>query len=352
MNIDIKKMSELEKLIDLDQKILITDEDVELYFNCFELMVVIRETERKLAEKRKSGVICGPVHLAAGQEAISVGVSKNLRKSDHVFSAHRSHAHLLALDSNPRKLFSEILGRKTGFSNGHGGSMHLFSGSNGFQGSVPIVAGTVPLAVGAGLASKLKGDGAIGVAYFGDGAMEEGVVHESLNAASILRLPVLFVCENNLFSSHLHISERQPSWLNSRFAYANLVKAEIVDGNNIKAVLDKAQILIDFIRKTGRPAFLEAFTYRHYGHVDWREDIDVGVGRSNEDLQLWRGRDPILRLKTTLGEKDNFERINMIVERVQENVENAWSLAEKDPPLNPDQLLNHVFSKVTSQNVK
>lgn len=352
MNIEIKELSELEKLIDLDKKILISDEDVDLYFHCFELMVVIRETERKLAEKRKSGMIRGPVHLAAGQEAISVGISKNLCKSDHVFSAHRSHAHLLALDPNPRKLFSEVLGRKTGYSNGYGGSMHLFSGANGFRGSVPIVAGTVPLAVGAGLASKLKGDGAIGVAYFGDGAMEEGVVHESLNAASTLKLPVLFVCENNLFSSHLHISERQPSWLNSRFAHANLVKAEIVDGNNISAVLDKAHKLIDFIRKTGRPAFLEAFTYRHYGHVDWREDIDVGVGRSSEDLMLWKGRDPILRLQAALGERDDFERINMIVERVQENVENAWSSAEKDPLLDPDQLLNHVFSKVISQHVK
>ena len=169
------------------------------------LMLLIRLVEQRIADERKDGVIGGPVHLSSGQEAIAVGISTHLSNKDYVFSAHRSHAHLLALDQDLRKLFAEILGKSTGSSRGMGGSMHLWSGSTGFHGSVPIVAGTVSLAVGAGLASRLRNQDSIAVTFFGDGAMEEGVVHESLNLAKKLGSPTLCVCENNFFSSHMHI---------------------------------------------------------------------------------------------------------------------------------------------------
>ena len=161
-------------------------------------MVSIRSVEEHLAAMRRDGMIGGPVHLGIGQEAIAVGVSQYLRSSDMVFGTHRSHTHILALGSSIHGLFAEVLGKVTGLSKGMGGSMHLWDGPRGFSGSVPIVGGTVPLAVGAGLASKLKGSDEVGVCYLGDGATEEGVVQESMNQIVILEFLVLEKMQNNV----------------------------------------------------------------------------------------------------------------------------------------------------------
>jgi pyruvate dehydrogenase E1 component alpha subunit len=331
-----------EEIFDLPIKL--EDVELEMYLGLYRKLITIREIENLLASQRKAGLIGGPVHLAAGQEAIAVGISTWLKKTDHIFSAHRSHAHLLALNSDPYRLFAEVLGRTTGLSRGFGGSMHLWDGKSGFRGSVPIVAGTIPLAVGAGLSAKLLKGKSIGVSYFGDGAIEEGVVHEALNFASKMEIPVLFVCENNFFSSHLHIKERQPSIFNSRFAHAHQIKTSLVDGNNIKQIQESAGNLIEFIRETGKPAFIEAFTYRLFGHVDWREDIDVGVGRSIEDLKKWKNRDPILRLEKAFGENEMIllQLISMKKE-VMEEIKVAWSKAEKDENPPADELLAYVY---------
>ena len=312
-----------------------------------ESMQLIRSAELKIAEMRRVGVIGGPVHLGAGQEAIAVGISKFLQKSDRVFSAHRSHAHLLALGSDPRKLFAEVLGRATGFSKGMGGSMHLWDQPNGFYGSVPIVAGTVPLAVGAGLAAKMQNTKDIAVAYFGDGAAEEGVVHESMNVARQLNIPVLFVCENNLFSSHMHISQRQPLNSIARFAKANDIPYKVVDGNNLISVEDAASELISHARVGKGPVFIEAITYRHFGHVDWRDDIDVGVNRSPQDLSLWKSRDPIMRLisallKSEICKKTEIEELTV---KISAQIELLWETAIGDPLPSKDLLLTTVYSK-------
>ncbi len=311
------------------------------------MMLKIRIVEIKLAQMRKSGLIGGPVHLGAGQEAIAVGISKYLRKSDRIFSGHRSHAHLLALGTEPRKLFAEVLGKQNGLTKGMGGSMHLWDGPNGFYGSVPIVAGTVPLAVGAALASKLQGKGDISVAYFGDGAIEEGVVHESLNLARQLQVPMLFVCENNLFSSHMHISQRQPLTSVARFALANDIQCEVIDGNNIVSVEESSEKMIDIARTKHLPVFIEAITYRHYGHVDWREDIDVGVNRSSEDLILWKSRDPIYRLETALISngllvKDEFEQMKL---QISNQIDTDWELAIQDPQAETSSLFSDVYKR-------
>jgi pyruvate dehydrogenase E1 component alpha subunit len=311
------------------------------------IMLKIRIVENKLAYMRKNGLIGGPVHLGAGQEAIAVGISKHLRKSDRIFSGHRSHAHLLALGTDPRKLFAEVLGKHSGLTKGMGGSMHLWDGPNGFYGSVPIVAGTVPLAVGAAIASKLQGKGDISVAYFGDGAIEEGVVHESLNLARQLQVPILFVCENNLFSSHMHISQRQPITSVARFAFANDIQFEVIDGNNIVSVEESAKKLIQVARTDNLPVFIEAFTYRHYGHVDWREDIDVGVNRSSDDLNLWKTRDPIIRLESALieaGLLTNSE-LDQIKLEINNQINNDWELAEKDPEPEITSILSDVYRR-------
>jgi pyruvate dehydrogenase E1 component alpha subunit len=311
-------------------------------------MIRIRQAEIKIAEMRKEGHIGGPVHLGAGQEAVAVGISSHLRKSDRIFSAHRSHAHLLALGSDVRKLFAELLGKSTGLTHGMGGSMHLWDQPNGFYGSVPIVAGTVPLAVGAGLAAKMQKTGDIAVAYFGDGAAEEGVVQESLNLASQLGVPILFVCENNFFSSHMHISQRQPIHSVARFADANNIVNEVVDGNNVIAVGEAASKLIAGSRKNNVPAFLEVVTFRHYGHVDWREDIDVGVNRSASEVKKWKSRDPIERLKSALVKNSllNQDDLKNIYQNIDSEIENAWSTAVSDPFPETEDLLRTVYKEV------
>jgi len=308
-------------------------------------MILIRLAEKKIAQNREAGLIGGPVHLAAGQESIAVGVSLSLNQSDMVFGTHRSHSHILALGTPVVSLFAEVLGRSTGLSKGMGGSMHLLDKSIGFHGSVPIVAGTVPIAAGAALASKLRQLDYVAVSYLGDGAVEEGVVHETLNLASVLKVPLLFVVENNLFSSHMHISQRQPLSTTTRFALANNIRHELVDGNNVLEVARSAKRLIQSCRDGNGPAFLEAVTHRQYGHVDWRTDIDVGINRSSTDIALWLRRDPILRLSRTLIDLNLLteEELSEINSRISGTIDDDWEHALMDPYPPADQLLSAVY---------
>jgi TPP-dependent pyruvate/acetoin dehydrogenase alpha subunit len=315
--------------------------------NFLKKMIYIRAVEQKVADLRRDGLIGGPVHLCIGQEAVPTGISSSLHKTDSIYGAHRSHGHLLALDTDLRKFFAELLGKSTGLSKGMGGSMHLIDKSVGFQGSVPIVAGTVSLAVGNGLAFKIKKSKNISLAYLGDGAVEEGVVHEALNFAKVHEIPILFVVENNFFSSHLHISLRQSCSSVSRFANAHEIKSAVVDGNNVMDMSQTAEQMISNIRETSEPAFIEAITYRLIGHVDWRVDIDVGVERSEKDLKLWKQRDPIKRLKEglinfgTITEKD----YQVMLSETDVVIQKALNQASEDSEPISDTTLDVVFSK-------
>lgn len=308
------------------------------------MMLTIRAAEEKIADGVTSGKIKCPCHLGIGQEAVAVGVSVYLRSTDRVFGAHRSHSHYLALGGDVFGLFAEVLGRVTGCSKGMGGSMHLYDGAHGFMGSVPIVSATIPIAVGAALASKMDGKGDIAVGYFGDGAAEEGVFHESLNLAANLNLPMLFVCENNLFASHLHIRLRQPDDSIARFAKAHCINAKTVDGNDVVAIAEVTQEMIDRARAGGGPSFLEAVTYRWRGHVGPSEDIDVGVQR-NQDLGRWKGRDPVRRLASGLEKSGIFppEAFSKLREEVDTLIENAWLRAEESPYPDTSALLGLVY---------
>jgi pyruvate dehydrogenase E1 component alpha subunit len=328
------------------EPIEITAEDPEFLRSQLGKMLRIRMVEQQLARARKDGIIGGPVHLGVGQEAVAVGVSACLRSSDRVFGAHRSHSHVLALGSEIHALFAEVLGRDTGLSRGMGGSMHLWDGPRGFYGSVPIVAGTVPLAVGAALAAKLQGVDDVGVSYLGDGAVEEGSVQESLNLARVLGAPILFVVENNFFSSHMHIRLRQPSNATARFAQAHDIPFSIVDGNDVVAVNKEARQLVERARAGKGPGFLEAVTHRWLGHVDWREDVDVGVNRSVKELQTWRGRDPIRRLAAALEQAGAWTpaRHTKLIEELDAEIQLAWDRAMTDPWPKPEALLDRVYA--------
>ena len=343
MKNDLKELSNPEKYYDL---ILIDNQDASALKNILSTMLLIRKTEQQLALGRKNGLIGGPVHLGVGQEAIAVGISQNLRKTDRVFSAHRSHSHLLALNPNCYKLFAEVLGKNTGFSKGMGGSMHLYDQPSGFYGSVPIVAGTVSLAVGAAMAAKMQKTNDIGVAYIGDGAVEEGVVHESFNLAKIQKAPMLFVIENNLFASHMHISLRQPSNMISRFAIANDIPYKLVDGNDVVSVAKASKELIDDMRAGKGPGFIELVTYRWYGHVDWRDDVDVGVDRALDDIENWKARDPILRLSKSMIKAKiwSMEQEEDLNNKFDKEIQIAWERAMNDPYPPSDATLKYVYS--------
>ena len=311
----------------------------------YELMLTIRKVEERIGQAVTHGDVRCPAHLAIGQEAIAVGVSAHLRTTDRVFGAHRSHGHFLALGASVHSLFAEILGRSTGASHGMGGSMHLWADNHGFAGSVPIVAGTVPLAVGAALAAKMDGGDDVAVVYLGDGAFEEGVVHESLNLASVMKLPVLFVAENNLFASHLHIDQRQPSDKLSRFALASGIANSLVDGNDVVQVSLHAQALVKQCRSARVPGFLEAVTYRWRGHVGPGEDQDVGVDRK-VDLLNWKRRDPLSRLAAALMAQTSVTQrdIDQIDATVKVVIDTAWDQAAADPQAKKEQLFDHVYA--------
>lgn len=309
------------------------------------MMITIRVVEEVVAELVISQEAKCPCHLGIGQEAIAVGVSKLLKNTDHVFGGHRSHAHYLAVGGDVFRLFSEILGRVTGCSKGMGGSMHLFAGDKGFKGALPIVGGTTPIAMGAGLAAKMDGKGDVAVSYFGDGAVEGGVVQESLNLASVLNLPVLFVCENNLYSSHLDIQLRQSSDRVSRFADAHKIEARVVDGNDVIAVSNASEELLQIARSGNGAGFLEAVTYRWRGHVGPDENIDVGVRRKNEDLVAWKKRDPIRRLVDGMTEEKFIEKgeFEIIEDEIRASVIKAKDQALEAPYPEQSALLDLVY---------
>jgi len=309
------------------------------------LLYIIRSCEQYIADGRENGLVHGPVHLGIGQEAVAVGVSASLRNSDFVFGNHRSHGHLLALDPDPFRLFSEVLARSSGFSRGSGGSMHLTSPTTGFHGSVPIVAATIPLAVGAALRNKLVNSSDIAVAYFGDGATEEGIFHESLNLASTLSLPVLFVLENNFYSSHLHISQRQPDLPMTRYADAHGIKYRSVNGNDYMNVKDVSSRLISHMRSSPHPVLLECQTYRWLGHVDWRSDVDVGVTRSKYELAQWKSRDCISHLKSFIQTcwPESMSSLVSLENQIKSDVNDAWHRALSSPTPDISTLLAHTY---------
>lgn len=308
-------------------------------------MLFIRLAEEAVADLCLSGEAKCPCHLSIGQEAVAVGLSRHLSARDRVFGGHRSHAHYLALGADLTAMLAEILGRSTGASKGMGGSMHLFAPDHGFHGSVPIVGGTIPIAAGAALAAKMDGNGDVAVCYFGDGACEEGVLHETLNMASVMKLPCIFVCENNLYSSHLDIGLRQPADSVARFASANLLRHKVVDGNDVVAVASAADELITAARRGEGAGFLEAVTFRWRGHVGPNEDIDVGVRRSVEEIASWKRRDPIERLRLALRQdrKQHDAALSAMRDAVSSEIVEAMQGARAAPFPNREALLDCVY---------
>jgi TPP-dependent pyruvate/acetoin dehydrogenase alpha subunit len=300
-------------------------------------MLRIRKAEEAIARMSESGEARCPCHLSIGQEAIAAGVCAALTPGDTIWGGHRSHGHYLAQGGSLEGLFAEVLGKTTGCAGGRGGSMHLIAPEQGVPGTVPIVAGTVPLAAGAALAYKLRGEARVAVTFFGDGALEEGSVHETLNLAALYRLPLIFVCENNLYSSHLHWSERRVADNLDQAGTLHSIPGGRIDGNDVEAVYDAARTAVARARSGGGPAFLECRTFRWRGHVGASSDEDVGVRRRGE-LAEWLERDPIRRAEERLS------AMNLAPHRaeIEIEIERALDAARTAPAPDPQRHGDHV----------
>jgi len=321
--------------------------DRNLLSTLYRSMLRIRITEEKTAALLEKGEIRCPTHLYTGQEAIAVGICAALDRQDYIFGAHRSHGHYLAKGGDLRALMAELYGKSTGCAGGRGGSMHLVAPEIGLLGTVPLVAATIPIAVGAALACKLRGDRRVSVSFFGDGATEEGHFHESLNLASLNKLPVLFVCENNFYSSHMHISERRVEANLYRFGDTHGMPGILLDGNDVVVVYQAAVEAIERARCGEGPTLLECRTYRWRGHVGPSMDLDVGVKRTNE-LQKWLAKDPVGRARTRLQEMGlaTSELEKMEMEAALE-FESAVEYARRSPFPERTDLMDHVFTAET-----
>lgn len=294
-------------------------------------MVRIRRFEERLAEMVEAKEVGTPCHLYIGQEAIATGVCAALQTKDFVWGGHRSHGHYLAKGGDMRLMMAEIFGKETGCSKGRGGSMHLIAKEVGILGTVPLVAATIPLSIGTALASKMKKDGAISVCFFGDGATEEGHFHESMNLAAVYRLPVIFVCENNFYASHMSLLERRAADNIRLSAEAHGIPGIVVDGNDAEAVYKAAAEAADLARKSCGPTLLECRTYRWRGHVGHDWNYDVGVLRKDE-LKEWLPKDPVARARNRLLDASISEKELVELEAAIEGEISAAIMFARESP--------------------
>ena len=294
-------------------------------------MLRIRMVEEEIAARypiEEQQMRC-PVHLSIGQEAIAVGVSSVLRPDDQVVSNHRCHAHYLAKGGSLEAMLAELYGKAAGCCGGRGGSMHLFDTEAGVLLSLPVVSSSIPIGVGAALAFKQRGGDGICVVYLGDASVEEGVFHESANFAAVREIPVVFVCENNLYSVYTHLSERQPSRPLVEMGRAHGLPSCHLDGNDVDAVARASAEAVDLARRGGGPSFILADTYRWREHCGPFYDNDLGY-RSEAEFEAWRARDPVARLRRRLNDEGKLDAAGEaeLAGALEREIADAFAFAE------------------------
>ena len=298
----------------------------------------IRFVEEKIAEVYPEKQIRCPTHLCTGQEAVPAGVCSALSVIDHVMSTHRAHGHYLAKGGDLKKMLAEIYGKKTGCSAGIGGSQHLIDVNVNFFGSTPIVGGTIPVATGLSWAAKLSGDPYVTAVFFGEGATEEGVFHESINFACLHKLPMIFVCENNLYSVYTPLKERQPNRKIADIAKAHGLIVDTGDGNNVFEVYSKTKEAVRKTRAGEGPYFLEFSTYRWREHCGPNFDNNIGY-RTEEEFLSWQIKDPVqiiekYALENCFIKQTELEDIKLCIVR---EIKSALEFAKNSP--SPDNIL-------------
>lgn len=301
--------------------------------------------EEAIAERYAEQEMRCPVHLSIGQEATAVGVCHALLHSDRVFSTHRCHAHYLAMDGDLKAMLAEIYGKAAGCIGGRGGSMHLTDPAKGLIASVPIVASSIPLAVGAALADQIDGNKNVSVAFFGDASVEEGVFHESANFASLRKLPVLFICENNLYSVYTPLNDRQPPRQITELARAHGMSFASADGNDVAAVFKATQEAVARARRGDGPTFLLFDTYRWREHCGPGFDNHIGY-RTEAEYETWRARCPIEASRVKL------QGLNLLTPAEEEammaafkrEIDMAFEFAKAAPLPEPSWATAHVYA--------
>jgi len=293
-------------------------------------MYRIRAVEEEIARRYPEGMMRCPVHLSIGQEAVPAAFAESVRATDFAVSTHRGHAHYLAKGGSLNAMIAEIYGKASGCANGKGGSMHLIDLGVNFMGTSAIVGNSIPIGVGLALSAQLKGTDQISCIFLGDGAIEEGAFYESVNFAAVRKLPVLFICENNLYSVYSPLSVRHPKGRSiAKMVEAMGAQVAEGDGNDALAIHQLMQYATDKVRAGGGPCFLEFFTYRWREHCGPNYDNDIGY-RTQEEFLDWQSREPISRLEKTLCQTDPAV-MDEIRTEVNTEVQAAFAYAEAAP---------------------
>jgi pyruvate dehydrogenase E1 component alpha subunit len=313
--------------------------DRQLALEMAERMLRIRAFETQANQLYVSAKMPGLTHLYVGEEAVAVGICSALRRDDTITSTHRGHGHCIAKGADVRLMYCELLGREEGYCKGKGGSMHIADHANGNLGANAIVGGSTGIATGAGFSAKALGSDRVSVCFFGEGALGQGLLYEVMNMASLWKLPVIYVCENNLYNEYTPYEDVTAGSITAR-AEAFGIPAEEVDGQDVLAVYEAATRAVGRARRGEGPSFLECRTYRYHGHHVG--DVDRSYYRAKDEEERWQvERDPITLLAARLGDDAELERIR---ERVEAEIADAVKYALNAAFPDPSEVTNHVYA--------
>ena len=314
---------------------------VESLLDLYRSLVRIRRFEERASELRLAGFIPGFLHPSIGQEAVAVGVCAALGPGDVITSTHRGHGHMLARGADPRRMYAELYARQDGYNRAKGGSLHMIDTELGFLGANGIVGGGIPLATGAALQLKRSRAQGIAVSFFGDGATNEGAFHESLNLASLWSLPVVYVCENNLYGEFTRQDKHQTVKDIAVRADSYAMPGVVVDGNDVLAVRAAMEEAVTRARSGQGPTLLEAKTYRHRGHYEG----DMGAYRPPQEVSEWLARDPIAVFGRRLIEEHGVtqDQLDEVASEVERELDEAAAFAESSPHPLPEEALEDVY---------
>jgi len=320
-------------------------QSTELALSLYQRMMRIRAFEEKVQQLFKLGKLPGFVHLYIGEEAVAVGACSILREDDRITSTHRGHGHLIAKGADVRRMMAELFGRRSGYCKGKGGSMHIFDFGLGILGANGIVGGGIPIATGAALADRVLGRDNVTIAFFGDGAANQGVLHEALNLSAVWSLPVIYLCENNQYTEWMRTEDITAGRIADR-AHAFGVPGLQVDGNDVFAVREVVSAAVDRARAGEGPSFVEALTYRHLAHNEGEEAFS-GVYRPPDEIKAWKARDPVASLRAQLEEELHVEAAGLqaLEQEERELIELAVQAAESAPLPEAEEALDDLFAE-------
>lgn len=305
-------------------------------------MLEIRRFEEKVDEFFKANLMWGTCHLYIGEEATAVGACAAIEEKDYITSTHRGHGHCIAKGGDLNKMMAELLGKETGYCRGRGGSMHIADVESGNLGANGVVGGGIPIATGAALSSKMKKDGRVTLCFFGDGASNQGVFHESLNLASIWKLPVVYICENNQYGMSVPVQKASAVVDIAEKSRAYNMPGEIVDGNDVLSVYAIVKKAVERARKGEGPSLIECKTYRWMGH----SKSDANVYRSKEEIKSWKEKCPIRRFEEYLinNRVASEQEIEKIKREVEEDIKKAEEFALKSPEPSIEEIFDGVYA--------